>query len=315
MTPPPALDLVTGRPRDNRSVEHGTVVGYRHTTRDEHGHVIDVSAPGHLTYYLHGAGTTPVGLEAALAGTRAGDVRVMTLAPCDAFGERAPAREVTLRRTIFRDSMAFEPGTRIDAATSEGLTVAMWIVDVDADHVRLAFEHPLAGRTLHFEVSVVSVRSALPSELRRRRPRSFAAHSPWRTTSAPIVRTAPRALAARWPKTTLPRFLLQQVRTIRSAHPANLKVELFRLRALMALAFAGEAARDANEPRLIVCEARLAERRRLLSELDGVLHQDDPPSRAISRAVRRMIRHLSSSETSSIARLQENFQRDIGGSG
>jgi hypothetical protein len=118
------------------------------------------------------------------------------------------------------------------------------------------------------------------------------------------------------PKKAVPRFLLEQIRRVRGAHPADLRTELLRLRALMGSTFTLEDAIDPEPPEL---DALLLvpedQHQLLLTELDVILDTKGQPNRALWRALGRMIQHLTCHESGAISRMQEDFQRDIGGSG
>lgn len=52
-----------------------------------------------------------------------------------------------------------------------GRVAPVWVAGIEGDQVRIDFNHPLAGETLHFHVSVVAVRDASPEELQSGHPR------------------------------------------------------------------------------------------------------------------------------------------------
>jgi FKBP-type peptidyl-prolyl cis-trans isomerase SlyD len=164
--------------RQHRVIERDRVVGYRFTIRSDRGQVLEVSPPGQLAYYLHGAGSSPVGLEAQLEGRHEGDFCCITLPPASAFGAAGAPRQVTLPRSLFAAG-ALAEGTRIDAATSEGRPVPMWVLEAGENLIRIALDHPLAGRTLHFEITVMTVRKASHAELMRGRPSGRPVRARW----------------------------------------------------------------------------------------------------------------------------------------
>jgi FKBP-type peptidyl-prolyl cis-trans isomerase SlyD len=152
------------------TIAEGQVVGYRFTVRGEEGQLLAQSASDDLAYYLHGKGTSPSGLEPHMAGRTPGEKFATTLKPDDAFGERDDSRQITVPREQFPQGAEIEPGLRIVADTPQGVTVSLWVMDVKDDEVLLDLNHPLAGKTLHFEVEIVSIRAATKEELAHGHP-------------------------------------------------------------------------------------------------------------------------------------------------
>jgi FKBP-type peptidyl-prolyl cis-trans isomerase SlyD len=67
-------------------------------------------------------------------------------------------------RANFGNIPQIEPGMQFQARTAEGSRVVT-VVDVAPETVTIDANHPLAGKTLHFDVSVLGVRDASPEEL------------------------------------------------------------------------------------------------------------------------------------------------------
>lgn len=58
-----------------------------------------------------------------------------------------------------------EPGNYIPMADSEGNQMQGRVVEVQGDEVQMDFNHPLAGKTMHFDGKVIGVRDATQEEL------------------------------------------------------------------------------------------------------------------------------------------------------
>jgi len=66
---------------------------------------------------------------------------------------------------VFPPDMQLQPGMRLRMATPEGHPLEAAVVELKDDGVLLDFNHPLAGETLHFEVSIADLRPATDEEL------------------------------------------------------------------------------------------------------------------------------------------------------
>jgi FKBP-type peptidyl-prolyl cis-trans isomerase SlyD len=115
--------------------------------------------------YIHGYGMLVPGLEAALAGLRAGDEREV-LVPSEAgYGDRDEGLVLEVERSHFPDPNAVALGDEFVAESPDGDELAMRVVDIRGDMVVVDANHPLAGVTLLYRVKVRSVRPATQEEI------------------------------------------------------------------------------------------------------------------------------------------------------
>jgi FKBP-type peptidyl-prolyl cis-trans isomerase SlyD len=138
-------------------------VTIHYTLRDDEGKVLDSSEGREPLTYLHGAGNIVPGLEAALAGKKAGDAVRAKLTPAEGYGERDETNVRNVPRRRLPEGKV-EPGMRFRLKTDQGFMVAL-VTAVRGDYVTIDANHPLAGQTLNFEVDVVEVRDATEEEL------------------------------------------------------------------------------------------------------------------------------------------------------
>lgn len=113
--------------------------------------------------YLHGHRQLLPGLEKVLEGKKAGDSFSVTLSPEDAYGLWDENRRTVLSREDFsNDELVI--GNRVDIMTEGGRRMVT-VIEFDQDEVVLDTNHELAGKTLQFEVKILSVRKATLHEL------------------------------------------------------------------------------------------------------------------------------------------------------
>ena len=145
-----------------------TVVGIEYTLKDEKGNVLDSSSGHGPMEYLHGASNIIPGLEQGLEGLTAGDAKTVVVAPEHAYGEYSEKllQRVPLER--FGENKV-EVGMRFHAETNLGMRVLV-IRHIDEKEAVLDGNHELAGKTLTFDVKVVSVRAAELTELAHGHP-------------------------------------------------------------------------------------------------------------------------------------------------
>jgi FKBP-type peptidyl-prolyl cis-trans isomerase 2 len=106
--------------------------------------------------YRQGAGKLPSALQAALHGLRVGDRKRVTLLPAQAYGAVNPAafQEVDIQLV---PALARKVGSVLVSQDTTGKQRPVRIHAIRDTTVVLDFNHPLAGKTLHFDVRVVDI--------------------------------------------------------------------------------------------------------------------------------------------------------------
>jgi len=145
-------------------IGNNSVVGINYTLTNDAGEVLDSSEGRGPLVYLHGAHNLIPGLEAQLTGKTVGASFKATIAPEDAYGAHNPALVQTLPREMFRGVDNIEVGMGFTAQGPQGQQHIV-VTAVNGDEVTIDGNHPMAGKTLHFDVEVVSVREATEEEI------------------------------------------------------------------------------------------------------------------------------------------------------
>jgi FKBP-type peptidyl-prolyl cis-trans isomerase SlyD len=154
----------------SQTVTDGKVVSIHYTLTDDAGAVIDSSKGNPPLEYLHGAGNVVPGLEEALAGRARGDAFKVDVAPEKGYGAHDPRGLQRIPRDAFPDDVDLEPGMQFGAEDPQGGSTTVWIVKVESDQVVIDTNHPMAGKTLHFDVSIADGREATREEIAHGHP-------------------------------------------------------------------------------------------------------------------------------------------------
>lgn len=145
-------------------IENNKVVTINYVLKDSDGNILDSSDDASFAY-LHGAMNIIPGLEEALSGKSTGDDLSVTISPEDAYGVRDDARVQKVPKNMFEGGGEIEVGTQFHAQGPNGETLVVTIAEVMEDEVVVDANHPLAGKELNFDVTVIEVRDASTEEL------------------------------------------------------------------------------------------------------------------------------------------------------
>ena len=140
------------------------VVTLNYTLKDNDDNIIDQSEDGSFCY-LHGASNIIPGLENALTGKSSGDELSVSVAPEEGYGPRDDARIQEVPRDAFPPEPEIEPGMQFNAEGPDGQAVMVTIAKVEGGTITVDGNHPLAGVTLNFDVTIADIRDASAEEL------------------------------------------------------------------------------------------------------------------------------------------------------
>ncbi len=151
------------------SIEPNAFVTLDYTLHDEDGELLDASEgdEGEPIKYVHGYGMLVPGLESALIGLKVGEVRKVVVPSEEGFGEYDDELLLEVERGEFPNPEAVAVGDEFVAESPDGDAVPMRVVEVTDDAVIVDANHPLAGITLHYAVTVREVRPATDDEIQK----------------------------------------------------------------------------------------------------------------------------------------------------
>ena len=134
------------------------------------GKIADQSQPGQPLEFISGMGMLLPKFEEAIMGKEPGESVSFTLEAKDGYGEVIAEAIVELPKTVFMmDGKVAEDilfvGSQIPMATADGQHMMGLVKEVKEETVMMDFNHPMAGKTLNFEVTVVDVRDTQPEDL------------------------------------------------------------------------------------------------------------------------------------------------------
>jgi FKBP-type peptidyl-prolyl cis-trans isomerase SlyD len=132
------------------------------------GQQLDASGDNPLMY-LHGHGMMIQGFERQLEGLDEGEKYAFDVSPEEGYGVYNQEAVVDLDKSIFMvdgvmSTDVFE-GAQLNMTNAEGHRMLGVVNAIKEEAVTMDFNHQLAGKTLHFEGSVATVREATKEEI------------------------------------------------------------------------------------------------------------------------------------------------------
>jgi len=150
--------------KNEKTIKKDTVVTLDYTLKVD-DQVIDTSEDHEPIQFIQGHGQVIPGLEEEISGMSPGDGKEFVVEPSKGYGESDPDAFADIPRQEFPDNIPLQKGVELRLTDEDGQEMHAFIVAVEGDSVRLNFNHPLAGKNLHFKVEVVDVRPASDQEI------------------------------------------------------------------------------------------------------------------------------------------------------
>ena len=142
------------------NISSNTKVSLNFSITLETGDVVDSNFDRAPVSFVMGDGSLLPGFEACLLGFKQGDEAAFTISPEVGFGEPQEANYQDIARHTFSNDADLEVGMVFSFADAAGGELPGVVDSFDENTVRVNFNHPLAGRTLRFEVKIDRVEPA-----------------------------------------------------------------------------------------------------------------------------------------------------------
>ncbi|MEK6957842.1 MAG: peptidylprolyl isomerase [archaeon] len=135
-------------------VESGDAVKVEYVgTFPDTGEIFDKSEGRGPLEFTVDAGQMIPGFDEAVLGMKLNDEKTITIPPEKAYGEVDQNAIQWVSKNLMPQDLNIGIGTKLMAGAGRPVTV----VDVNADSVKIDFNHPLAGKTLQFWIKVVDI--------------------------------------------------------------------------------------------------------------------------------------------------------------
>jgi peptidylprolyl isomerase len=148
-----AISFFFGCSKAPRQAAEGDTVKVNYTGRLEDGTIFDSSEGHEPLQFTIGDGRMMQGFDQGVRGMAVGETKTITLTPDQAYGEHSDDRIIRVDKSQFPPDMELTEGMQLQSPT--GMPVK--VLAVDADSVTIDLNHPLAGKTLKFEVTLVEI--------------------------------------------------------------------------------------------------------------------------------------------------------------
>lgn len=141
----------------SESVKNGNTVKVHYTGRFEDGIIFDSSVGGDPLEFTLGGHEVIQGFEEAALGMNIGDKKTVSIKPEDAYGPYNESLVVEMPKEYIPEDVSPELGMRLIIVDNNGEELPVVVSEIHEDAIRLDANHPLAGKTLVFDIELIEV--------------------------------------------------------------------------------------------------------------------------------------------------------------
>lgn len=136
----------------------GDTVKVHYTGKLEDGTVFDSSKEREPLEFTLGAQAVITGFDNGVQGMEVGEAKSITIPPEDAYGDPRSELISTVEKKLFdQQNITPEVGKQLQIPQDDNRFLNVIITAVDDNNVTLDANHPLAGKTLVFDVELVEI--------------------------------------------------------------------------------------------------------------------------------------------------------------
>jgi FKBP-type peptidyl-prolyl cis-trans isomerase 2 len=137
------------------TVSKGKTISLEYTLKLDNSLIVETNVgEGPLTY-TQGAHQIVHGVETAVEGMTVGEAKHVIVTPADGYG----VRDLTALRELPKRNVPedIKVGMKLRGKDPSGRIIQPIVKEIKEHTVLLDFNHPLAGKTLYFDVKVIDV--------------------------------------------------------------------------------------------------------------------------------------------------------------
>jgi FKBP-type peptidyl-prolyl cis-trans isomerase SlyD len=141
------------------TVTSGEKISIEYTLTLENKEVADTNVGREPLTFEQGSHQIIPGLEKAIEGMKVGENRKVTIKPEDAYGPVVKEAVIEVNKDKL-PSDALKVDAQVQAKSPEGQVLVGRVTEIKGDKAVVDFNHPMAGKTLFFDVKVLTIEKA-----------------------------------------------------------------------------------------------------------------------------------------------------------
>ena len=140
--------------------KEGDKIRVHYTGKFKDGTVFDSAHERDPLEFTIGAGQLIKGFDYGVRGMKTGEKRTLEIAPDDGYGKRRKSLVTVVKKSEFPSEITPKVGQQLQTEDQNSRPVNLRVIKIDGESITLDANHPLAGKTLIFDIELVEIGSA-----------------------------------------------------------------------------------------------------------------------------------------------------------
>ncbi|MDD2251902.1 MAG: peptidylprolyl isomerase [Dehalococcoidales bacterium] len=140
------------------TAQNGETVKVHYTGMFSDGQVFDSSINREPLEFTIGEGSVIPGFDSAIVGMKVGENKTITIPCAEAYGERNDNAIATIDRSQLPEGLEPSIGQQLSASRPDGTGAIVTITKVEENTITVDGNHPLAGKDLTFDLTLVGIK-------------------------------------------------------------------------------------------------------------------------------------------------------------
>lgn len=141
----------------DRTAKDGDTVKVHYAGKYESGEEFDSSIGSEPLKFTIGGGEVIPGFEEAAVGMGIGEKKSITIAPENGYGEYNENLVIDMPAQYFPEDISPTEGLQLKIVDENEEEVLVVVTEVNDEYIRLDANHPLAGKTLVFDIEMLEI--------------------------------------------------------------------------------------------------------------------------------------------------------------
>ncbi|MBN1932825.1 MAG: peptidylprolyl isomerase [Desulfobacterales bacterium] len=138
-------------------VQYGDTVKVHYTGKLEDGTVFDTSKNREPFEFQIGSGNLIKGFETGVVGMETGSSKTLTILPEEGYGLHRKDLIAVVERKDVPENIELKVGLPLQIKQPNGNFINVMVADMDETTITLDANHPLAGKTLVFDIDLIEI--------------------------------------------------------------------------------------------------------------------------------------------------------------
>lgn len=139
-------------------IKPDSFVTIHYTAREIDGRLLDATPIDKPLSYRLGQGELPEDIEKGILGLSIGDKKKIILPPEKAFGEYSKDNVLEIPKSFIPDeNNEITKGKFLELKDADGNSYRGVVLEVQPDNFVIDFNHPLAGKTIEYNIEIVKI--------------------------------------------------------------------------------------------------------------------------------------------------------------